>query len=126
MNPRLSPEQHARVADNAARVAGHVGGGGVADALGPLQPAQAAQRLEHVDDERAPVRVRLADPEAREEIVLGDVGAALFDRLASLTRVPDGTFTELRGLYDGDERLRVPAQVFNAVLNRVERISTSL
>lgn len=63
---------------------------------------------------------------ARSDEPLDNDRLALFDRLASLTRVPDGTFTELRGLYDGDERLRVPAQVFNAVLNRVERISTSL
>ena len=63
---------------------------------------------------------------ARSDEPLDNDRLALFDRLASLTRAPDGTFTELRGLYDGDERLRVPAQVFNAVLNRVERISTSL
>jgi hypothetical protein len=45
---------------------------------------------------------------------------ALFDRLAALTRDPDAALTELRGLYQADERLRVPATVFNAVLNRVE------
>ena len=42
---------------------------------------------------------------------------ALFDRLAAVTRAPDTTFAELRALYEGDERLRVPATVFNAVLN---------
>src|SRR5262245_56515065 len=43
---------------------------------------------------------------------------ALFDRLAALTRVPDASFAELRTLYEGDDRLRVPAIIFNAVLNR--------
>jgi hypothetical protein len=49
----------------------------------------------------------------------------LFHRLASLTHVPDATLTELRGLYEGDERLRVPVEVFNAMLNRPETISAS-
>jgi hypothetical protein len=47
---------------------------------------------------------------------------ALFDRLAALTRAPDASFAELRALYEGDERLRVPATVYNAVLNRTEAI----
>jgi hypothetical protein len=47
---------------------------------------------------------------------------ALFDRLAELTRTPDAGFDELRALYDGDERLRVPASVYNAVLGRVETV----
>jgi hypothetical protein len=46
----------------------------------------------------------------------------LFDRLAALTRTPDRSFTELRRLYEDDERLRVPPTVFNAVLNRPEAI----
>lgn len=45
-----------------------------------------------------------------------------FDRLAALTREPDGSFDEVRGLYEGDDRLRVPATVFNAVLQRTEAI----
>jgi hypothetical protein len=44
----------------------------------------------------------------------------LFDRLAAVTRTPDSTFTELRTLYEGDDGLRVPRTVFNAVLNRPE------
>jgi hypothetical protein len=47
---------------------------------------------------------------------------AFFDRLAALTRTPDSSFAELRRLYEGDDRLRVPATVFNAVLNRPEAI----
>jgi hypothetical protein len=45
----------------------------------------------------------------------------LFDRLAALTREPDSSFAVLRGLGE-DDRLRVPATVFNAVLNRPEAI----
>jgi hypothetical protein len=45
---------------------------------------------------------------------------AFFDRLAILTRSPDTAFAELRRLYESDDRLRVPATVFNAVLNRPE------
>jgi hypothetical protein len=45
---------------------------------------------------------------------------ALFDRLAALSRTPDAVFNELRALYQGDERLRVPAIVHNSVLNRDE------
>jgi hypothetical protein len=46
---------------------------------------------------------------------------AFFDRLAALTRTPDACFAELRALYQ-DDRLRVPATVFNAILNRPETI----
>ncbi len=53
---------------------------------------------------------------------LDDDQLAFFDRLAVLTRAPDASFAELRALYEGDERLRVPATVFNALLNRPERI----
>ena len=45
-----------------------------------------------------------------------------FDRIASLTAAPDASFDELRRLYESDDRLRVPATVFNAVLNRPESI----
>jgi hypothetical protein len=47
---------------------------------------------------------------------------ALFDRLAALTHGPDAAFAELRALYEGDERLRVPPTVRNAALNRQETI----
>ena len=42
------------------------------------------------------------------------------DRLAQLSQNPDGSFDELRRLYTDDERLRVPATVFNALRNRPE------
>jgi hypothetical protein len=48
--------------------------------------------------------------------------SALFDRLSEFTHAADESFAELRALYDGDERLRVPPTVFNAVLNREEPI----
>jgi Transglutaminase-like superfamily len=43
---------------------------------------------------------------------------AFFDRLAQLSQNPDGSFDDLRRLYNDDERLRVPATVFNALRNR--------
>jgi hypothetical protein len=46
---------------------------------------------------------------------------ALFDRLATVTRAPDAASAELRALYEDDERLRVPATVFNSRLNRRRR-----
>jgi hypothetical protein len=45
-----------------------------------------------------------------------------FDRLAALTREPDGWFDEIRDLYEGDDRVRIPATVFNALLQRTEPI----
>jgi hypothetical protein len=45
-----------------------------------------------------------------------------FDRLAALTREPDQSFDELRRLYESDDRVRVPATVFNALRNRPEQI----
>jgi hypothetical protein len=53
---------------------------------------------------------------------LNDEQLVFFDRLAALTRAPDSSFAELRNLYEKDDRLRVPAIVFNAVLNRPEAI----
>ena len=47
---------------------------------------------------------------------------AFFDRLALHSQEPDASFDELRQLYDADERVRVPATVFNAVTNRMESI----
>ena len=51
---------------------------------------------------------------------LRDDELAFFARLAALTREPDEALEELSTLYDGDERVRVPASVFNAVLDRTE------
>lgn len=47
---------------------------------------------------------------------------ALFDRLAALTRAPDASFAELRALYGSGDRVRVPATVHNALLQREEKI----
>ncbi len=46
---------------------------------------------------------------------------ALLDRAAALTTSDDRAFPEVRAIYQ-DERLRVPATVFNALRNSVERI----
>jgi hypothetical protein len=56
----------------------------------------------------------LADPQP-----LAPDYEALIDRLAALTATPDDSFEELLSKYREDERLRVPARVFN-VLRRVE------
>ncbi len=53
---------------------------------------------------------------------LADDQLAFFDQLASLSRAPDPAFARLRGRYEADDRLRVPATVFNAVRNRPESI----
>jgi hypothetical protein len=53
---------------------------------------------------------------------ISDEQYALFDRLAGLTRDPDAAFAELTAGYAGDARLRVPATVYNAVLNRHEPV----
>jgi hypothetical protein len=45
-----------------------------------------------------------------------------FDRLAVLTRAPDAAGAELRALYEGDDSLRVPSQVFNAMRQRQEAV----
>jgi hypothetical protein len=42
--------------------------------------------------------------------------------VAVLTHAPDASFNELRELYEADERLRVPAMVYNAVLQRTKPI----
>jgi hypothetical protein len=54
--------------------------------------------------------------------LLNDDRLAFFDRLAALTLSPDASFAQLRTLYEGDDRLRVPATVFNAVLNCPEAL----
>jgi hypothetical protein len=61
-----------------------------------------------------------AQPRPNE--TLSDDQLAFFDRLASLTREPDASFDELRKLFEDDERLRVPATVFNSLLNRSEPV----
>lgn len=53
---------------------------------------------------------------------LNDDQLTFFDRLAALTRAPDTSFAELLALYESDDRLHVPATVFNEVLNCLETI----
>jgi hypothetical protein len=60
--------------------------------------------------------------QSRPDEELNDGQLAFFDRIAALTREPDASFDGLRRLFEGDERLRVPAIVFNALLNRSEAI----
>lgn len=57
------------------------------------------------------------------EDTIDDHRLRLFDRLAALTARPDDAFDELRALYDGDERLRVPATVFTAALQRMDTVA---
>jgi hypothetical protein len=55
---------------------------------------------------------------------LNDDQLAFFDKLAALTRAPDASFAELRALYEGDDRLRVPPVVFNALRDAPEPITS--
>jgi hypothetical protein len=45
---------------------------------------------------------------------------AYFDELAALTHDPDAHFEELRQRFESEDGLRVPENVFNAVLGRME------
>ncbi len=47
---------------------------------------------------------------------------AFLDRLAALSRAPDTSFADLCDLYRNDDRLRVPATVVNAILDRPETV----
>src|SRR5262245_1643386 len=47
---------------------------------------------------------------------------AFLDRVAALTRAPDANFAELRALYEGDARLRVPEKVRNVLTQRDEAV----
>ena len=58
----------------------------------------------------------------RKDETIGEDLAALFDRLAVLTRAPDEVPGELQALCRGDARLRVPPAVRNAVRGRDEVI----
>ena len=58
----------------------------------------------------------------RREEPSQDDQLALIDRVAALTRAPDAAFAELQTLYESDDRLRVPATVFNALLQRPEAV----
>lgn len=51
---------------------------------------------------------------------LGEDQLAFFDELAALASAPDASFDALRERYETDDRLRAPATVFNAILDRAE------
>jgi hypothetical protein len=53
---------------------------------------------------------------------IDDDRADLFDRLAELTQSPDANFSELQQSYHGDDGLRVPPSVRNALRGRDEAI----
>jgi len=59
-----------------------------------------------------------ARPQPGERLKAGRLG--FFDEVARITLDPDTTFDELRGRYNGDERLRVPKTAFNGLLERSE------
>jgi hypothetical protein len=59
-----------------------------------------------------------AQPRPGEPLEADRLG--FFDEVARITLNPDATFHELRGRYDGDDRLRVPRTVFNGLLERPE------
>ena len=57
-----------------------------------------------------------------EDEAIGDARGTLFDRLAALTQAPDRGFDELCRLVTGDDRLRVPPSVHNALRQRDEPV----
>lgn len=61
-----------------------------------------------------------AMPRPDEPIDAG--GRELLDRLARLAQAPDAGFAELRRTYEDDDRVRVPAEVFNALHRRLETV----
>ena len=61
-----------------------------------------------------------AQPKPDEQIK--DEQFEFFDKLAALSRNPDASFDELRKHYAENQNLRVPATVFNSLLNRSETI----
>jgi hypothetical protein len=47
---------------------------------------------------------------------------AYFDELAALVESLDGSFGKVRARFNGDDQLRVPGKVFNALLQRMEHV----
>ncbi len=56
------------------------------------------------------------------DIALSDEELDFFDRIASLTADPDGSFDAMRERFVEDARLRLPDTVYNALLHRKERV----
>jgi hypothetical protein len=61
----------------------------------------------------------------RPNQTLNDEELTRFDELAAFTRQPDRSFDQLRKVYSTNERLRVPAMVYNALLARSEPVGQS-
>jgi hypothetical protein len=59
---------------------------------------------------------------AANDAGLNDESKSVLDRAAALTIAGDEAFPELRAIYDGDDRLRVPPVVFNALTNAQEDV----
>jgi hypothetical protein len=57
------------------------------------------------------------------DAALTDEKKSLLDKVAALTLAGDDKFPEMRGIYDSDDRLRVPQLVFNALRNASEPIA---
>jgi len=54
---------------------------------------------------------------------LTDQNKELLDRIAALSLAGDDAFTEIRAIYESEDRLRVPPVVFNALRNASEQIT---
>lgn len=59
----------------------------------------------------------------RDDAELTPEKMELLDQLAALTMAGDEALSEIRRLYESDERLRVPTTVFNALRNAPENIA---
>ncbi|MDO8433273.1 MAG: transglutaminase-like domain-containing protein [Candidatus Binatus sp.] len=59
----------------------------------------------------------------KDDASLADESMPVLDRAAALTIAGDDAFAQVRALYDGDDRLRVPPVVFNVLLNAEEKVS---
>jgi hypothetical protein len=60
----------------------------------------------------------------RDDARLLDEKKVLLDRVAALSLAGDDAFSEIRTIYESDDRLRVPPVVFNAVRNAPETITS--
>ena len=64
-----------------------------------------------------------AQPREEEELTAAQL--ALFDDLAELTANPDANFDRLRRRYRDDDRVTVPALVFNALRQKSEPVAAA-
>jgi hypothetical protein len=56
------------------------------------------------------------------DTALGDEKKTLVDRVAALSLAGEDTFSEVRAIYESEDRLRVPSTVFNALRSATEPI----